>query len=148
MLKENHILTNENVYLKSECNDLKIRINVLDKDISSIKLKYDDICLNVSKFNKSKENLNNLLSFQKSSNNHFGIGFVPKYFIKNDYVLKNNNKNIHAKQNKYIWIPKNLNIHDRNDYISSYMYEVCNSKNYTYVNKWKPNSKWIWIPKG
>ena len=46
-----------------------------------------------------------------------------------------NNKNIHAKQNKYIWIPKNLNIHDRNDYISSYMYEVCNSKNYNYVNK-------------
>ena len=30
---------------------------------------------NVSKANKGKENLNNLLSSQKISNNHFGISF-------------------------------------------------------------------------
>ena len=41
-----------------------------------------------------------------------------------------------------------LNEHSRNTYIANYKNSICNSPNYIYVNKGKPNSNWIWTPKG
>ena len=55
----------------------------------------------------------------------------------------------HYKVSIYLYeVPKNLNNVDKNAYISSYIHDVCNSVNYVYTNKWKPNSNWIWILKG
>ena len=137
--------------------------------MTSFKIKYEDLLKNVTKFNKGKENLNMLLSSQKMSNNHFGLGFskdnmykpthVGIGFSKTNFVKSthlHNPYNSFVKRNdiskrircKYIWVPKNLNNVDKNVYIASYIHDVCNSKNYVYTNKWKPNSNWIWVPKG
>ena len=111
------------------------------------KKKYEDLFQNVTKFNKGKEKLNDLLSFQKlSHNNHYGIGYNEKSsYCSNPYSSFVKRK---FKKNKFIWIPKNLSFHDKNTYIASYMHDICDSCNYVYTNRWKPNSKWIWSPKG
>ena len=122
--------------------------------------KYEEILKNVTKFNKGKENLNDLLSYQKISNNHFtlrfskdkiykttnvGLGFSKTNFVKSTHFYNNNPYNSFVKRktntiskrirNKYIWIPENLNNVDKNAYIASYIHDVCNSVNYVYTNK-------------
>ena len=44
--------------------------------ISIFKMKYEKILKNVTKFNQEKEKLNDLLSYQKMSHNHYGLGFL------------------------------------------------------------------------
>ena len=106
----------------------------------------------MTKFNRGKEKLNDLLSFQKLSHNHFGIGYFEKSsYVSNPYDSFMKRKSNHVSKRiktKFIWIPKNLSFHDKNTYIASYIHDICNSCNYVYSNRWKPNSKWIWTPKG
>ena len=49
--------------LKKETISLNSRITILDKEMTSFKIKYEDLLKNVTKFNKGKENLNDLLSY-------------------------------------------------------------------------------------
>ena len=160
---------------------LNSRISNLDKDISCIKSKYEIISSNVGKFNKGKEDLNSLLSFQKNSNSRHGLGFSSKLSsktndvsysniyqiskVKNNYaflysrfVKSSKNQNFENYDNSkvsmhkyspslYLWIPKNISLIDRNDYIVDYKKNICNSVNYLCKNKGKPNSNWIWFPK-
>jgi len=179
LLIENDSLTNENVFLKNECKCLNVRISDLDSSISSLKSKYDSMLLNVSKFNKGKENLNSLLSFQKPSNNRLGIGFVKAKShshafhasknVNHAYMYSNISRNKHINTDRsfnlnvcssvknrlptstpsmFIWVPKHASVHDRNKYILDFRQNICNSDKYVYINKGKPNSKWIWTPKG
>ena len=87
------------------------------------------------------------MSYQKISNNHFGLAFSKDKFEKSIHVglsfSKNNvGKSTHVYENnhnpynsfvkrntdtiskriknKYIWIPKNLSIMDKNSYIASH----------------------------
>ena len=116
--------------------------------MSSFKIKYEEILENVTKFNKEKEILNNLLSYQKMSNNHFDLEFSNNNFGKSTHFYKKNNHNPYSSfvkintdtiskriRNKYIWIPKNLNNVDKNAYIAPYIHNVCNSCDYVYTNK-------------
>ena len=120
--------------LKTETLSLNERITVLNKDISSFKMKYEEILKNVTKFNQGKEKLNDLLSYQKMSHNHYGIGFFEKSsYVSNPYnsfVKKKSNNISKWIKNKFIWIPKNLSIFDKNTYIASYIHSICNSWNY------------------
>ena len=139
--KDSENFIKENVMLKKETLCLNERITVLNKDISSFKMKYEEILKNVTKFNQGKEKLNDLLSYQKMSHNHYGLGFLNQSeksihdSKKNHNLFVKRNTDIISKRikNKFIWIPKNLSIVD---------------KNTVYTNRWKPNSNWIWIPKG
>ena len=80
---------------------------------------------------------------------HVGLEFSKNNFVISTHFYNNNSYNSFVKRNtntiskrirnKYIWIPKNLNNVDKNAYIASYMHDVCNSVNYVYTNKWKPN---------
>jgi len=143
---ENEKFIKENIFLKMETKSLNDRISILDKDMLVFKKKYEDLMQNVTKFNKGKEKLNDLLSFQNLSHDNHGIGFIAKSSCYNhpySYFVKSK-----TKKSKFIWIPKNLNVYDKNTYIASYMHDICDSCNYVYTNRWKPNSKWIWSPKG
>jgi hypothetical protein len=180
LLIENDSLTKENIFLKNECNSLNVRISDLDSSISSLKSKYDTMFSNVSKFNKGKENLNNLLSFQKPSHDRLGIGFVKSRThahvshisrnVHHAYLYANSSRSKHVRissniklnacdnniRNRshsstpsiFMWIPKNVSMHVRNKYVLDFKQNICNSDNYICVDKGKPNSKWIWSPKG
>ena len=67
----------------------------------SFKDKYEELLIKVTKFNKGKENLNDILSYQKVSYNHFGLGFSKdKYFglsCSKNNVYKKNNDNSFVK---------------------------------------------------
>ena len=55
MKKENEKLIEENSTLNLVTSSLNSRISNLEKNISSFKVKYEDILKNVSKFNKGKK---------------------------------------------------------------------------------------------
>jgi hypothetical protein len=173
LLLENDSLTKENIFLKNECNSLNARISDLDSSISSLRSKYEIIFSNVSKFNKGKENLTNLLSFQKPAHDRLGIGFVksrPHTHVSHvsryghhAYLYANSSRSKHVRnacdnsiRNRsqssipsiFMWIPKNVSMHVRNKYVLDFKQNICNSDNYICVDKGKPNSKWIWSPKG
>ena len=82
--------------------------------MTNFKIKYEEILKNVTKFNKGKENLNDLLSYQKMSNNHFrlgfskdkiykpthvGLGFLKTNFVKSTHLYNNNPYNSFVKRN-------------------------------------------------
>ena len=66
----------------------------------------------------------------------------------NSFVKRNADIISKRIKDKYIWIPKNLSIFDKNTYIASYIHDIYNSCNYVYTNRWKPNSNWVWVSKG
>jgi FtsZ-binding cell division protein ZapB len=78
LFSENEKLTNDNRFLKTECVSLNDRISCLDNSVSSLKSKYEIVIENVGKFNKGKEDLKNLLSFQTNSQNKHGLGYSSK----------------------------------------------------------------------
>jgi FtsZ-binding cell division protein ZapB len=82
LFSENQKLTNDNHFLKNECVSLNDRVSCLDKSVSSLKSKYEIVTENVGKFNKGKEDLKNLLSFQHNSKNKHGLGYSSKVDIK------------------------------------------------------------------
>ena len=95
-------------------------------------MKYEEILKNVTKFNQGKEKLNDLLSYQKMSHNHYGLGLsnqsgksihVSKKNLNsyNSFVKRNTDIISKRIKNKFIWIPKNLIIVDKNTYIASYI---------------------------
>ena len=133
MKNDNEKFIKENIFLKKETESLNKRISILDKDISVFKKKYEDMLKNVTKFNQGKEKLNDLLSFQKLSHNNYGIGYIEKSsYISNPYKSVMTRKS--KMKNKFIWIPKNLSIFDKNTYMASYIHDICNSCNYVYTN--------------
>ena len=54
LFSENKTITDNNYFLKSECDSLKSRISDLDLNIISLKSKYEVISKNIGKFNKGK----------------------------------------------------------------------------------------------
>ena len=62
------------------------------------------------------------------SHNHYGLGFFEKStYVSNPYnsFLKRNTDIISKRiKNKFIWIPKNLSIVDKNTYIASYIHDI------------------------
>ena len=88
------------------------------------------------------------------SHNHYGLGFLNQseksihvskknHNPYNSFVKRNIDIILKRIKNKFIWIPKNLSIVDKNTYIASYIHSICNSFNYMYANRWKPNSNWV-----
>src|SRR5436853_2402870 len=61
-----------------ENDNLKAKNLSLEKEISEVKVKYEEISLNVKKFNNGKEKLHDLLTFQSNDKNKFGLGFDEK----------------------------------------------------------------------
>ena len=63
--------------------------------------------------------------------------YIKKHFVhsydKNAKSFKNTQ--FSKSKYKYVWILKDLNFHDKNAYISSYMNVICNSNKYVYGNK-------------
>ena len=64
------------------------------------------------------------------SHNHYGLRFFRKSIYDSNpynYFVKRNTDIILKKiKNKFIWIPKNLSIVDKNTYIASYIHDICN----------------------
>ena len=118
LIKENEKFSEEKSIFNIEMKSLKSRFSDLENKISSLKIKYVDSLKNIDSF--KKKNMSYLFE-KKFKNSCFD---KPKH--------------------KSIWIPKYLNHHDKENYISSYM-NVSNSRDYLYTNKWKSNSKWVWI---
>src|SRR5436190_5561102 len=58
-----------------ENEHLKEKNLCLEKEISEVKAKYEEISANVKEFNKGKEKLHDLLKFQNNDKNKFGLGF-------------------------------------------------------------------------
>src|SRR3954469_20341871 len=58
-----------------ENEHLKEKNLCLEKEISEVKVKYEEISANVKKFNKGKEKLHDLLKFQNNDKNKFSLGF-------------------------------------------------------------------------
>src|SRR5438270_7029550 len=58
-----------------ENEHLKEKNLCLEKEISEVKIKYEEISANVKEFNKGKEKLHDLLKFQNNDKNKFGLGF-------------------------------------------------------------------------
>src|SRR5438270_6239352 len=58
-----------------ENEHLKEKNLCLEKEISEVKVKYEEISANVKEFNKGKEKLRDLLKFQNNDKNKFGLGF-------------------------------------------------------------------------
>jgi FtsZ-binding cell division protein ZapB len=149
LFSENRKLTNNNHFLKTECDSLKSRISDLDVNVNSLKSKYETISKNVGKFNKGKENLNNLLSCQKSSNNKQGLGFMFKSNLNSKIVSSSYSTN-KVKQNHallYSRFVKSTNSHNyaNNDKKNDYMHVSYNKV----VSKYSDHnqSSYIWIPK-
>src|SRR2546430_16674361 len=76
----------------------------LEKEISEVKAKYEEISANVKEFNKGKEKLHDLLKYQNNDKNKFGLGFnknspkkvskkskLEEVFIKKQSSFKNSN---------------------------------------------------------
>ena len=120
--KENVSLIDTNSNLALETSSLNSRFSDLEKDISVLKNKYEYFLKNISKFK-------NKIYSHSSCVNH-SISLAKIY---------------HAKY-KMIWVSKYLNLHEKENYISSYM-NASNDNDYIYANNWKPNSKWVWISK-
>src|SRR3954464_3993472 len=58
-----------------ENEHLKEKNLCLEKEISEVKVKYEEISANVKEFNKGKEKLHDLLKFQNNDKNKFGLDF-------------------------------------------------------------------------
>src|SRR5437588_20725 len=85
-----------------ENEHLKEKNLCLEKEISEVKVKYEEISANVKEFNKGKEKLHDLLKFQNNDKNKFGLGFdensakkiskkstLEEVFIKKQPFFKN-----------------------------------------------------------
>ena len=150
-LSENRNLANNNHFLKTECDFLKSRISDLDINVNSLKSKYEIISKNVGKFNKGKENLNNLLSYQKSSNNKQGLGFTSKSSLNSnvEIISSSSSQNI-KKKHAFIYsrFVKSTNNHTYANYEKKndsmhipYKSSIVASKNDYH------QSSFLWIPK-
>src|SRR5256886_10717993 len=91
---------------------LKEKNLCLEKEISEVKAKYEEISANVKEFNKGKEKLHDLLKFQNNDKNKFGLGFdensakkVSKKSTLEDVFIKKQSsfKNSHSSNKDCIF---------------------------------------------
>jgi len=139
LFNENRLLTNNNHILKSEIESLNSRISKLDFDISSLRTKHDVISNNVSKFNRGKENLDNLLSYQLSSNNKQGLGYksIGNVVASTSHMIKNKSTLLYSR-----FVKSNTRSDDMNVCSNSIsLHDRSSSK------KINVKSNFIWIPK-
>src|SRR4051812_21646733 len=61
---------------------MRLRIYQSENEIFEVKVKYEEISLNVKEFNKGKENFHDLFTFQINDMNKFGLGFDEKSYKK------------------------------------------------------------------
>ena len=127
MVLENEELDQKNVELNMSLGQMKYKINNLEKDISFLKDKSNDLLNAVTKFTKGKQNLDLLLSNQRKTLYKHGIGFSPfqntpyengfiRETTKEKYVFVTRKQNSKwVPRNKYgiihqkkIWVPKTL----------------------------------------
>jgi hypothetical protein len=145
LFSENKKLTNNNHFLKSECDSLKCRISDLDLNVSSLKSKYEIISKNVGKFNKGKENLNNLLSYQLSTNYRHGLGYSSKINVASS-TFNMQKKNHALLYSRFV----KSNSYANNDMKTNYMHVSHNSKimhDKNVSRKINYKSNFIWVPK-
>ena len=101
--KDNENLLQYNGLLKREIMSLNERIFVLEKDILIFEMKYEEILKNVTKFIQGKEKLNDFLSYQKMSHNHYGLEFLNQSEKSTHVSEKNHNPyNFFVKRNANI----------------------------------------------
>jgi len=147
LFSENKILTNNNHILKSECDLLKCRISDLDLDINSLKSKYEIISKNVGKFNKGKENLNNLLSYQLPTNSRHGLGYSSNSNVASS--TSNMQKNNHAYlYSRFVKSTNHTLVKDgmkTDSMLVTHTSRVMHAKNNLRKNSQKSN--FIWVPK-
>ena len=70
-----------------EHENLKTKNLTLEKEISEVKAKYEKISTNVEKFNKDKEKVHDLLTYQSNDRNKFGLSFDEKSAKKVSTIL-------------------------------------------------------------
>jgi len=170
--QDNERLVNDKNILKSTIVNLEDKIDVLTKDNVTLKQqtvelekKVFDLSTNISKFNKGKENLSQLINSSKPSNNKKGLGFdkikskIPE--SKNTSLYSNFHKSgkkiqsITSKKKSYaqkfenqrsikIWIPKSNYVLIRQKHINKFLIEVHLNKNFKFQNSTKPS--WVWLP--
>ena len=124
----NEELDQKNIELNMSLGQMKYKIKNLEKDISSLKDKSNDLLNTVTKFTKGKQNLDLLLSNQRKSLHKHGIGFslfqntpYENGFIRETtkekyvFVISKQNSNKWVPRNKYgttyqkkVWVPKTL----------------------------------------
>jgi hypothetical protein len=125
---------------------MKTRMSDLDININILKSKYESMSMNVGKFNKGKENLDNLLSFQKPLSNKFGLGFNSKSKLNGNIANSYSNINI-EKQNHALLYSKFVKSNNINDYAKkNESMHVSYNRNIFKISKHRKSS-YIWIPK-
>jgi hypothetical protein len=146
LFHENKKLTENNRILKNECDSFKSRISDLDLNLKLLNSKYDSMSNNVVKFNKGKEDLDNLLSFQKPLSNKFGLGFNSKSKLNCNIANSYSNINI-GKQNHALLYSKFVKSNNMVDYAkyNDSMHALDNRNVSKYSNLRK--SCYLWIPK-
>jgi predicted nuclease with TOPRIM domain len=120
LMKENEKFSEENYIFNIEMKSLKSCFSDLENKISSLKIAYVDSLKNINSFKK------------KNMSYVFEKNFKHSYFNTQKHIS--------------IWVPKYLNLHEKENFITSYM-NVRNDNDYVYANNWKSNSKWVWISK-
>jgi FtsZ-binding cell division protein ZapB len=145
LFNENKKLTDVNHVLKSECDSLKSRMLSLDLSVNSLKSKYEIMSKNVGKFNKGKENLNNLLSYQLPTNSRHGLGYSSKVASSSSNMQKKSHAFLYSrfvKSSNHAVIKESMNTDSMFDHhISKVMHDKKSFK------KSSQRSIFIWVPK-
>ena len=129
---------------------------MMELEYASLKTRLDNITKNISKFNKGRENLSNIIENSQSTSNKRELGYTQKYIaphrrVQNKKILSSpknnivNPKRIDRTNSIKIWVPKTNNSLIRNKYIKSFLENVHKSQNYIY--KGNTESIWVWFPK-
>ena len=152
---ENESLRSENLSMKSEIIDLNDKITSLDNVILNCNKDLDRMKTDVDKFNKGKDNLENLLSASKPFNSKHGLGYTPKTkskksstqttkFVKAAKFKPKPRKLKLNPPNRFInlWVPRKLDNIEKEKYIDDFINRVHLSDDY--ILKGQSNSSWVW----
>ena len=147
LFSENYKLSSHNQLLKKECEFFKVRISNLDDNVKSLKTKYETILMNVGKFNKGKENLDNLLSYQLPATSKQGLGYVSNSSNEKTYssMQKKNYAYLYSK-----FVKSNYHAHsDTSMHASSKVFSHNDRKMHMKKVACKNilKSNYIWVPK-
>ena len=110
LIFEKEELDHKNIELNMSLDHMKYKIKNLEKDIATLKSKSNDLLNTVTKFTKGKENLDLLLSSQKSSLYKHGLGFSPFKDIpyENGFIGATTKERyifVVKRQNQSKWVP-------------------------------------------
>jgi uncharacterized coiled-coil DUF342 family protein len=147
LFSENDKLSNKNRLLKTECDSLMSRISDLDINVNSLKSKYEKISKNVGKFNKGKENLNNILSYQLPTNSRHGLGYSSNSNVASS--ISNMQKKNHAfLYSRFVKSTNRVLVKDgmkTDSMLVSHSSRVMHAENN--LRKKSQKSNFIWVPK-